>query len=156
MLRLLSPSSRKGESVCACGPCIRRSGPFDTLLKSSLKPACTTNIELSEKSLPELWRMLLERRLNSKRVQAVFPSFKDGGETVHAQLPIPELRRLQKKLKQLVHDALPAAASTSWCQGHDPRYCIVHGDLNAANIMVDLHGNPWYIDFAVREFKMYM
>ena len=25
---------------------------------------------------------------------------------------------------------------------------MVHGDLNAANIMVDLHGNPWYIDFA--------
>ena len=27
---------------------------------------------------------------------------------------------------------------------------LVHGDLNAANIMVDIHANAWYIDFAVR------
>ena len=43
-----------------------------------------------------------------------------------------------------------------WLVGLHPMRSYQHGDLNAANIMVDLHGNPWYIDFAVREFKMYM
>ena len=35
-----------------------------------------------------------------------------------------------------------------WGHAHEPIFCMVHGDLNAANIMVDLHANPWLIDFA--------
>ena len=126
-----------------------RVGPFDTLLQSSLVPAGKSDPELAGKSLPELWQTKLQERMSSKRVQAIFPHFKYDGEPVHDELEIPVLRRVQKNLRELVYHVLPAAGSKSWWHDHEPNFCTVHGDLNAANIMVDLHGNPWYIDFAV-------
>lgn len=46
-------------------------------------------------------------------------------------------------------DHLEAAAQVDgWLCTYEPLQCLVHGDLNGANVMVDLHNNVWLIDFA--------
>ena len=36
----------------------------------------------------------------------------------------------------------------AWVREHAPPICLTHGDLNGANVMVDLHANLWLVDFA--------
>lgn len=96
-------------------------------------PAGKVEFELAGKSLPELWQIQLRKRLNSKRVRSIFPQFQNAGEPEHAFLPKDDLFRVQTKLTELERTALPAAAAAGWCQGHEPLFCVVHGDLNAAN-----------------------
>ena len=133
-----------------------RSGPFDTLLRASRQPAGeapATEIHeawrrgtIEGKGLHDLWFLRLENRLESKRVVKIFP---EEGPPVHAEFPNEDLLRLQARLKGLMDEFRSILSEgTPWGRGHEPMFCMVHGDLNAANIMVDLHANPWLIDFA--------
>ena len=135
-----------------------RSGPYDTLLQASRQPAGeapATEIHeawrrgtIEGKGLHDLWFLRLENRLESKRVVKIFP---EEGPPVHAEFPNEDLLRLQARLKGLMDEFRSILSEgTPWGRGHEPMFCMVHGDLNAANIMVDIHANAWYIDFAVR------
>ena len=131
-----------------------RAGPFEVLLQSSQKLAGQVNSEYIGKCLPDVLHSQLKKRLDSTRVRAIFPHFEVEGEPLDESLPkyvrdaLPrkDLLRLQTRLNELVNKVLPSATGGK-CE---PMFCVVHGDLNAANIMVDIHANAWYIDFAVR------
>ena len=49
----------------------------------------------------------------------------------------------------MAHRALcgadPGPASSSWLSQWRPLRCKQHGDLNAANVLVDVRGTPWLI-----------
>ena len=135
-----------------------RAGPFEVLLQSSQKLAGQVNSEYIGKCLPDVLHSQLKKRLDSTRVRAIFPHFEVEGEPLDESLPkyvrdaLPrkDLLRLQTRLNELVNKVLPSATGGKCWRGTEPVFCVVHGDLNAANIMVDIHANAWYIDFAVR------
>lgn len=132
-----------------------RSGPFDTLLRTSQQPADEVDSKLRGKCLLDLWTLRLAKRLKSKRARMVFADFlpdtteemRAESEKIRSRFQPQDLERVRERLEGLM-DGFKSIQSEGAPWGHKPMFCMVHGDLNAANIMVDLHGNPWYIDFA--------
>lgn len=141
---MMSRDSQFGSVHEICRVVFGRSGPFDTLIETSKMKVKTT--------LAELWRSRLESRVDTPEVRMVFPELlpgtsakvKSAGEQIRNRLEPSNLQRVQENLSQLMKLLKgPSAART-----HKATLTLVHGNLDAANIMVDSHANPWYIDFS--------
>ena len=52
------------------------------------------------------------------------------------------------ELLELMKAAIDAPDSSSWLHGYHPLQAYTHADLNLANILVDVQGTLWLIDFA--------